>query len=203
MDAGPTPIDFYFDFASPYSYIASEWIEALAARYGRTVRWRAMLVGASFQVTQLRPLVDYPLKRDYAMRDIERSAAFAGVPFRMPQKFPIATQNAARLFWWLDDKRDTTASHWARHVLRAYFARGVDPSDAEQLEQLAVEFGFEPGHAPSIWGDAQAKARLKAVNDSAIATGVFGVPFFVVDGEPFWGNDRRPQIERWLAQGRF
>jgi 2-hydroxychromene-2-carboxylate isomerase len=198
------PIGFYFDFSSPYSYIASEWIEALAARHGRTVQWHAMLLGATFQVTEIRSPVSYPLKREYSMRDFERSARFAGVPLKMPEKFPIATQNAARIFWWLQDTEGgERAVTWARHGLRALFARGVDLSDNAALRVLCSEFGLDPAQAEAAWNDPQRKLRLKAANDAAIAAGVFGAPFFVVDGEPFWGNDRRPQIERWLEKGPF
>jgi len=198
------PIDFYFDFSSPYAYIASEWIEALAARHGRTVTWRAILVAASFQVSGLKPQIEYPLKREYAMLDFERSARFAGVPLAIPPKFPITTQNAARIFWWLNDSGDEArARHWARHGLRAYFTRGVDLSDNAALDGLAAEFGLEPGRAEAAWSDPVWKARLKRANDEAIAAGVFGVPFFVVDGTPFWGNDRRAQLERWLDKGPF
>jgi len=199
-----SPIVFYFDFSSPYSYIASEWIEALAARHGRTVDWHAMLLGATFQVTDIRTPVSYPLKREYTLRDFERSARFAGVPLTMPEIFPIATQNAARVFWWLHDTSGADrAVAWARHALRALFARGVDLSDNAALRALCVEFGLEAAQAEAAWSDPQRKARLKAVNDAAIAAGVFGAPFFVIDGEPFWGNDRRSQIERWLATGPF
>ena len=191
------PIDFYFDFSSPYAYIASEWIEALAARHGRTVNWRAILPGAIYQPA------DYPLKREYAMLDFERSARFAGVPLKIPAKFPIPTQNAARLFWWLQQRGDLTASHWARHCLRAFFARGVDLSDPMALKTLCAEFGLDPADAESVWSDPEWKAHLKDANDAAIARGVFGAPFFMIDGEPFWGNDRRAQIERWLEKGRF
>jgi 2-hydroxychromene-2-carboxylate isomerase len=202
--AAARPIDFYFDFSSPYAYIASEWIEALAARHGRTVTWRAILVAASFQVSGLKPQIEYPLKREYAMLDFERSARFAGVPLAIPPKFPITTQNAARIFWWLNDSGDEArARHWARHGLRAYFTRGVDLSDNAALDGLAAEFGLEPGRAEAAWSDPVWKARLKRANDEAIAAGVFGVPFFVVDGTPFWGNDRRAQLERWLDKGPF
>ncbi|MES2229378.1 MAG: 2-hydroxychromene-2-carboxylate isomerase [Pseudomonadota bacterium] len=203
MNAPHRPIDFYFDFSSPYSYIASEWIEALAARHGRTVAWRAILLGATFQVTEIRSPVSYPLKREYTMLDVERSARFAGVPLKLPEKFPIATQNAARIFWWLDAQDPVRARDWARHALRALFARGVDLSDAPSLRTLAVEFGLDASQAPDVWNDPQWKAALKAANDAAIALGVFGAPFFIVDGEPFWGNDRRQQIERWLEKGPF
>jgi len=199
----PAAIDFYFDFSSPYSYIASEWIEALAARHGRTVNWRAILLGATFQAAELKPPVAYPLKREYSLHDFERSARFAGVPLKNPEKFPIPTQNAARVFWWLHDKRDATASHWARHCLRAYFARGVDLSDPDRLKELAAEFGLDPQQAEAVWNDPEWKARLKSANEAAIAAGVFGAPFFMIDNEPFWGNDRRAQIERWLEKGPF
>jgi 2-hydroxychromene-2-carboxylate isomerase len=226
MPLQPQAIDFYFDFSSPYSYIASEWIEALAARHGRTVNWKAILLGATFQAAELKSPVSYPLKREYSLLDFERSARYAGVPLKISEKFPIPTQNAARLFWWLKDRAarqappppaedegrrrtlpvspgDLTASHWARHCLRAFFARGVDLSDKAALARLCAEFGLDPAEGEAVSNDPAWKARLKAENDAAIALGVFGAPFFIVDGEPFWGNDRRPQIERWLEKGPF
>ena len=98
----PSAVDFYVDFSSPYSYIASEWIEALAARHGRPVRWHAILLGVTFQAAELKSPVSHPIKREYSLHDFERSARFAGVPFTLPEKFPVATQNAARVFWWLE-----------------------------------------------------------------------------------------------------
>src|SRR5882724_3154721 len=88
LEAARHTIDFYFDFSSPYSYIASEWIEALAARHGRTVHWKAILLGATFQAAELKSPVSYPIKREYSLHDFERSARFAGVPLKVPEKFP-------------------------------------------------------------------------------------------------------------------
>jgi 2-hydroxychromene-2-carboxylate isomerase len=199
-----TPIDFYFDFSSPYSYIASEWVEALAARHGRTVRWLAILLGATFQAAELKSPVSYPIKRDYSLRDFRRSARFEGVPFTQPEEFPIPTQNAARVFWWLEGSQGASAAAaWARAGLRAYFTRGVMLSRSEALKMLAAAHGLDAQQAEAAWNDPLWKARLKRANDEALAAGVFGAPFFVVDGEPFWGNDRKPQIERWLTQGPF
>ena len=199
-----TPIDFYFDFSSPYSYIASEWIEALAARHGRTVQWKAVLLGVTFQAAELKSPVSYPIKREYSLLDFARSARFAGVPFTFPAKFPVPTQNAARIFWWLHASDPKRAAAWARHGLRAYFTRGdVDLSNVEALKALAVEFGLDAAEAEAVWTDPRWKARLKDECEAAVAHGVFGAPYFVVDGELFWGNDRRPQIERWLESGPF
>ena len=198
----PSPVDFYVDFSSPYSYIASEWIEALAARHGRTVRWHAVLLGVTFQAAELKSPVSHPIKREYSLHDFERSARFAGVPFTLPEKFPVATQNAARVFWWLEESDPGRAANWARHGLRAYFTRGsVDLSNAEHLKALATEFGLDAAEAERVWTEPRWKSRLKTACDDAIAQGVFGAPFFVIDGEPFWGNDRRDQIERWLGGG--
>lgn len=213
MDAAPprgyvvgmnTPVDFYFDFSSPYSYIASEWVEAAAARHGRTVRWQAILLGVTFQAAELKSPVSYPIKREYSYRDFARSARFAGVPYVQPQPFPIPTQNAARVFWWLADTLGPqAAADWARAGLRAYFTRGVALNDAAALKALAEQSGLDADAAEAAWGDPRWKERLKQANEAALAAGVFGAPFFVVDGEPFWGNDRRAQIERWLEKGPF
>ena len=198
----PSAVDFYVDFSSPYSYIASEWIEALAARHGRPVRWHAILLGVTFQAAELKSPVSHPIKREYSLHDFERSARFAGVPFTLAEKFPVATQNAARVFWWLDEGDRERAANWARHCLRAYFTRGtVDLSNADHLRALAIEFGLGGVEAERVWTEPRWKSRLKTACDGAIAQGVFGAPFFVVDGEPFWGTDRRDQIERGLAGG--
>ena len=79
----------------------------------------------------------------------------------------------------------------------------MDLSDAQALSTLATEFGLGDGEAQAVWNDPVWKERLKRVNEAAVAAGVFGAPFFFVDGEPFWGNDRKVQIERWLSQGPF
>lgn len=197
------PVQFYFDFSSPYSYIASEWIEAVAARHGRRVQWHAILLGVTFQAAELKSPVSHPLKRDYVMRDFARSAHFAGLPYRQPETFPIATQNAARVFWWLHDQDPARAVAWAHAGLRAYFTRGVVLSDPAALKLLLVESGLDADAAEAAWNDPAWKARLKSENDAAIAAGVFGAPYFIVDGEPFWGNDRQAQIDAWLASGPF
>lgn len=213
MDSAPTtryrsamkaPIDFWFDFSSPYSYIANEWIAALAARHGRPVRRHAILLGVTFAAAELKSPVSYPLKREYSLRDFARSARFEGLPYSLPTPFPIATQNAARVFWWLHDTQSAdAAAHWARSGLRALFTRNVALGDPMALKTLVGESGLDAEAAAAAWGDPVWKDRLKLANEQAVAAGVFGAPFFLIDGEPFWGNDRKPQIERWLSSGPF
>lgn len=197
------PLEFWFDFASPYCYIASEWVEATAARHGRTVRWRPFLLEAVYRVAELRAPTDHPLKREYSWRDFERSARFAGVPYVAPPKLPPATRQVARVFWWLAEADAAHAVRWAHAALRATFARGFDFGDAEALRELAASCALDPDAAALAAADPRWERRLQQESEAAIAQGVFGAPWIVVDGEPFWGNDRRVQVERWLESGPF
>jgi 2-hydroxychromene-2-carboxylate isomerase len=199
-----SPVRFYFDFSSPYSYIASAWLDALAARYGRTVERHAILLGVTFQAAELKSPVSYPIKREYSVRDFARSARFHGLDYRLPDPFPIPTQNAARIFWWLKDTRgEAAAATWAQAGLNAVFQRGLPLNDAATLKTVAAEAGLDAAEVEAVWNDPVWKDRLKRANEAAIAAGVFGAPFFIVDDEPFWGNDRQPQIERWLRDGPY
>jgi 2-hydroxychromene-2-carboxylate isomerase len=197
------PIEFYFDFSSPYSYLASESIEALAARHGREIRYVPMLLGAAFKVSGMRPLAEIPMKGDYSRRDFERSARFAGVPFAFPDPFPIATVGAARAHLWLDEAEPERARAFLHAAFRAYFAHGRNISQAPVLGAVLREVGADADAALEAIQQPHIKERLKTQVDAAIARGVFGAPFIFVDGEPFWGNDRLPQVERWLASGPF
>ena len=197
------PIDFYFDFSSPYAYLASEKIDDLAAKYGRKVKWRPILLGPAFKTTGSAPLTEIPVKGDYSRHDFARSARFIGLPFRMPDRFPLATQVAARAYYWLHERDCGQARAFAHAVFRALFVHNQDVSQAALVLELAAAQGADTvALAEALQGDAL-KARLRAEGDGALARGVFGAPFIFVDKEAFWGADRLPQIEKWLAEGGF
>jgi 2-hydroxychromene-2-carboxylate isomerase len=197
------PIVFHFDFSSPYGYIASEKIEALAARHGRSVAWRPMLLGAVFKVAGTAPLTSVPLKGDYSRRDIVRSARFHGVPFQMPPKFPIATQAPARIVVWQRGIDGAATPPLVKAFYRAYFVDGRDISDPEVAAEIAGGTGVDAAAARAAIDDPAVKDALKRDVDAAIAAGVFGSPYIVVDGEPFWGVDRLDQVDAWLGRGGF
>jgi 2-hydroxychromene-2-carboxylate isomerase len=197
------PIDFYFDFSSPYSYIAAEQIEALAARHGRAVRYHPVLLGAVFRVSGQRPLTEIPVKGDYSRIDFARSARYAGLPFAMPAEFPIGTVQAARAVLALEALAPQRVPDFVRRAFRAYFTQGRNLSDAEVVRQVLTESGADAQAVLQATGQPELKERLKQSGEQAVARGVFGAPFFFVDGEPFWGNDRLPQMERWLGSGPF
>jgi len=96
----PQPIDFYFDFTSPYGYLASTRIEAIASRHARDINWHPIVLGFVFKITGSQPLVSIPLKGDYAKMDMERSARQHGIAYQMPDNFPVGTVAAARASLW-------------------------------------------------------------------------------------------------------
>lgn len=197
-----SPIVFFFDFTSPYAYLASTLIEALALAHERGIEWVPMLLGPVLAATGAKPLLDVPLKGDYARIDIPRSARYFGVPYAQPQPFPIATHHAARVLLGLQRDDPERARTWIHGVYTAYFAHGRNIADRAVLHALAAEHDIDPGRV-DVWCEEPAlKDALRANVDRALRSGVCGAPFFIVDDEPFWGVDRLPQMDRWL-RGRY
>lgn len=196
----PAPVEFWFDFSSGYAYFAALEIEALAARHGRRVLWRPYLLGVAFQATGARGLSGTPLKGDYARHDWARIARRQGVPFAIPAVHPIAAQAACRVFYWLEAQVPEAAPAFARDVLSAHFVEGRDVTDVDVLGSLAERQGAAPADVVRAASSEEMKGRLREVCAGAIGRGIFGSPFFVVDDEPFWGWDRLPMLEEWLAR---
>ena len=197
------PIEFYFDFSSPYGYLASEKIDDLAARHARKVKWQPILLSVVFKQTSGAPLTMLPLKGEYSLHDFSRSARFLDVPYTHPETFPINTMHAARAYYWLHEQNCEAARAFAHSVYRAYFRDGRDIADVAVVLELATRHGADRATLSAALAGPELKERLKAECDAALARGVFGSPYMVVDGEPFFGADRLPQIERWLAHGGF
>ena len=197
------PIDFWFDFSSPYSYLASELIDDLAAKHGRKVQWRPMLLGAAFQASGLPLLINVPLKGEYSKRDFDRSARFLGIPYKFPPRFPLATLAAARGYYWLHGQDCAKAREFAHAVFRAYWVEGRDIGELPVVLEIVDALGIDRDAFAAAIATREIKDRLKQETDAAIAKGMFGAPYFIVDGEPFWGADRLPQIDKWLETGGF
>lgn len=197
------PIEFYFDFSSPYGYIAAMRVGDLARKYAREVTWRPFLLGAVFKVTGSGPLPSLPLKGGYALRDMPRSARFAGVAFKFPSTFPIATQAPARAIYWVEQNAPEKLEAAVTALYRAYFVDDRDISSPETTADVLAAAGFDRNQILSAVGEPAIKERLRAETQKAIEREVFGSPYFFIDGEPFWGNDRFDQIERWLRDGAF
>ncbi|MFZ1444519.1 MAG: 2-hydroxychromene-2-carboxylate isomerase [Candidatus Dechloromonas phosphoritropha] len=198
------PIDFWFDFSSPYGYLLSERIDEVAARFGRKVRWHPVLLGIVFKATGSAPLtLQNPAKAAYSLLDFARSARFMGIPYRHPTRFPLATQTAARAYYWLHGQDCALARRFAHAVYRALFVDDRDVSAADTILEIAANLGVDRSSLETALQGQEIKDRLKDEVGKALAIGVFGSPHVIVDGEPFFGADRLPQIEKWLESGGF
>jgi 2-hydroxychromene-2-carboxylate isomerase len=195
------PIQFYFDFSSPYGYFAALKIDGIAAGFERQVRWRPMMLGAAMKVTGAKPIAEIELKGDYCKRDWDRLARYMEVPWTLPNPFPIATLAAARAFYWLDDDDPALAKRFALAAFDEYFGKGRDITDPETVAKFAAPLGIDRDALLTAVQDQAIKQRLKDETNAAIGNGVFGSPFIVIDGEPFWGADRLWMIRRWLKSG--
>jgi 2-hydroxychromene-2-carboxylate isomerase len=195
------PIEFYFDFSSPYGYLGACLIDDLAARHRRTVDWHPILLGPVFQQSGNAPLIGQPLKGAYAARDFPRMARYLNIPFTLPDPFPIGTVAAARAFYWVQDQDAGKARTLARSLLNRFYVEGRDIGAAESVIEVAAACGIDAAALQAALSNPAVKARLKDEVDGAIAKGVCGSPFFIIDGEPFWGCDRLPQVDAWLKSG--
>ena len=198
------PIDFWFDFSSPYGYLLSERIDEVAARFGRKVRWHPILLGIVFKATGSAPLtLQNPAKAAYSLLDFARSARFMGIPYHHPTRFPLATQTAARTYYWLHGQDCALARRFAHAAYRALFVDDRDVSAADTILEIAANLGVDRSSLETALQGQEIKDRLKDEVGKALAIGVFGSPHVIVDGEPFFGADRLPQIEKWLESGGF
>ena len=195
------PIDFYFDFSSPYGYLAAHGIDSIAEKHGRTVMWRPYLLGVVFAVTGQSPLTSQPLRGAYALHDFSRCARALRVPFVMPEPFPVLTLAAGRAYYWLHDRDRAMAKTFARSVYHRIFGEGGDISTPAAIVAIAGACGADSGELAAALTETAVKDRLKAETQAAIDRGAFGSPFIFVDDEPFWGADRLEQIDKWLGCG--
>jgi 2-hydroxychromene-2-carboxylate isomerase len=194
-------LDFFFEFASTYSYPAAMRIGALAEAAGVAVRWRPFLLGPIFQAQGLdnSPFNLYPAKGRYMWRDLERICDHLGLGFRRPDPFPQASLLAARLAHvgldegWGED--------FCRGVFAAQFARGCQIGDEAVMRGLLGDLGVVPAAALARARSEEIKLRVRATTAEAEQCGVFGAPSFITaDGELFWGHDRMAEALAWAVR---
>ena len=198
----PKPIDFYFDFSSPYAYFAAQKIDNVAMEFGgREVEWRPFLLGVAMKETKNEPLMHQPIKGKYSVHDWNRMARFMKVPWKMPKQFPIASIAAARAFYWISDVDKHKAKDFARECFSSYYTEGLNINDADTVAEIGSQVGIDGCELKKNIADEVIKKKLRNETQAAIDAGVFGSPFFIVDDEKFWGSDRIWMIKRWLKTG--
>jgi 2-hydroxychromene-2-carboxylate isomerase len=194
-------LEFWFEFASTYSYPAAMRIEALAARAGVPVTWRPFLLGPIFQAQGWRdsPFNLYPAKGRYMWRDLERLCAKHGLPYARPTIFPQRSILAARL------ALAAIEAPWLPALVRgiyvANFAETADIAATDTLARVLAALGQDPQPWLERAQSQAAKDALRANTERAQALGIFGAPTFFARGELFWGGDRLEDALAWGLRG--
>lgn len=191
-------IEFWYDFASSYSYLSALRIEPLAADAGVEVHWKPFLLGPIFaaQGWKTSPFNLFPAKGRYMVRDIERIAAARGLKFKLPEPFPAASLLAARVALALPDQR--LLPSFTRSVFSAEFARGENIGDRTVLARLLTGLGLDATLCLTLAEAPENKEMLRQHTATAERMGIFGAPtFLVADQELFWGDDRLEQAITW------
>ena len=194
-----TALDFWYEFASSYSYPAAMRIADVAAARGVTVTWRPFLLGPIFVAQGWRdsPFNIYPAKGRYMWRDLERIAAREGLDLRRPSRFPRSSLAAARVA--LVGAREGWVADFTRRVYVANFAEDREISEPAVVAEILADLGLE---ADAILEQSRAPENKAALRDQvaeAEAHGIFGAPSFTVRGELFWGNDRLEEAVDFAA----
>ena len=195
----PRTLEVYWDFSSPFAYLGVTQAEALAARTGATLVWRPMLLGGVFKTIgqAMVPLQTWsPAKQRYYGQDLSRWAAYYGVAFGWPTRFPMNSLKALRVYMALDEAHRTA---YRDATFRALWAEDRDISDDAVLADLVARSGGDPEDVLARIQTPEVKNELVRATEHAVAAGVFGAPTWVVDEkELFWGQDRIPLVERAL-----
>lgn len=189
-------LEFWFDFASTYSYPAAFRIENLARRSNVSLVWRPFLLGPIFKAQGWNdsPFNLYPAKGNYMWRDLERVCESVGIPFRRPAVFPRNSVLATRVACFFSE--EPWLPEFVRRTFFENFANDRDISDAAVVGSILETVG-QPADLISSAQSPKAKAKLRTVIDHAVSKGIFGAPSFVVGSELFWGNDRLESAIAW------
>lgn len=193
---GPKTVRLFFDYSSPWAYLATERVEPVAARRGARVVYQPFLLGGLFRAigTPMVPLEVMPApKAAYVRRELERFAARDAIPYRFSSRFPLRTVDALRLTLLVPEEARAPIVH---RIMRATWADDQDPADRGVLESCARDAGVDPG---LVGRTAEAKQALVRATDEALALGVPGAPTFVVGDQLFWGQDRLLFVENALT----
>jgi 2-hydroxychromene-2-carboxylate isomerase len=192
--------EFWYEFASTYSYPAALRVAALAEARGVNLAWRPFLLGPIFASQGWRdsPFNLYPAKGRYMWRDLERTCEAMGVPFKRPEPFPQPSLLAARVALALEGEE---RANFSRQVYLAEFGRGLSIADRTTLASMLTACGVDPTATLERAESDANKAALKAECAQAAEIGIVGAPSIVTpDGEVFWGNDRLEQGLDWAAR---
>ncbi|HWG78360.1 MAG TPA: 2-hydroxychromene-2-carboxylate isomerase [Stellaceae bacterium] len=186
-------VEFYFDYGSPYSYIAHRRLPEVLRRAGGEARYRIMLLGGVFQLTGNQSPATNPLKWPNSQRDLERYVAKYQVPFRRNPHFPVNTLKAMR--GAVVAEAEGFLPRYTDALFTAMWCQGEKLDDDAVLARVLDAAGIDAALVLSRIADDAVKQTLKSHTEAAARRGVFGAPTFFVDDEMFFGQDRLDFVE--------
>jgi 2-hydroxychromene-2-carboxylate isomerase len=192
-------VEFYFDFGSPYSYLAYKALPGIATAHGAQIVWRPMLLGGVFKATGNHSPIEIPAKKRWLQLDLMRWAARYGAAFSHNPHFPINTlilmRGAAGM-----QMRGTDFHKYVDAIFHAMWAEPRNLGEPQELAAVLRQAGFDADAFQSLVSDPAVKEQLKKNTEEAVARGVFGAPTFFVGEDMFWGQDRLDFVAAALAR---
>lgn len=195
------PIEFFFEYVSPYAYIAAKQIEEVGKRHGVEVIWRPLSLGHVWKAigaTSVGPNA-LPQKSQYILMDAGRSAKLAGLPMASPAVFPVDAKLARLAFYAISEVDVALGKKFAEAVFEKFWAKSEEVTDASDLEDIAKDLGIDFSLIEGSLVNADAKAAMIASTEAAVESGAFGMPWFRIGSQVFWGADRIPHIDQYLG----
>jgi 2-hydroxychromene-2-carboxylate isomerase len=181
-------VEFYYDLASPYSYLASTQIEGICEKYDAGLEWKPFLLGGVFKETGNRAPLEVPNKKVYMIKDLETWARYYGVPFNFPDLFPLNSVKSMR--GALVAKEGGKIRHYTQKLFALYMIEGKDLTQDDVLKNAISELGMDADWFLKRIGEQDIKDELRKETDEAVRRGAFGAPTIFIGEKMFWGNDR-------------
>ncbi|HET7289908.1 MAG TPA: 2-hydroxychromene-2-carboxylate isomerase [Thermodesulfobacteriota bacterium] len=189
-------VEFYYDFSSPYTYIASTRIEKICEENGAELEWKPILLGGLFNDTGVKPAKEIENKFAYVKQDTQDSANRYGVEFHFPAVFPLNSVKTMRGAFAAAEKGKLT--EYNHEMFRLYWTEGRDLSKDNELRDAVAGIGIDPDWFMARIGEQEIKDKLRDETSKAAARGAFGAPTIFIGDKMFWGNDRLDFVDRHL-----
>lgn len=191
-------LEFYYDYGSPYSYLADTQVEAIAKRAGAALVRKPMLLGGVFKATGNHSPAELPQKSAWSAFDMPMWARHYGVPFQRNPFFPVNT--LALMRGAAAAQIDGSFERYHPAVFKAMWVEVRNLNDMKEVAAVLTSAGLDAARFGARIQDQDVKDRLKATTEEAVARGVFGAPTCFVDKMMFFGNDRLPFVEMALKE---
>ncbi|MBL4741103.1 MAG: DsbA family protein [Sneathiella sp.] len=195
------PIEFFFEYVSPYAYIAAKQIDEVGKRHGVEVIWRPLSLGHVWKAIGAKNVGPSatPQRSQYILMDAGRSAKLAGLPMSAPAVFPVDAKLARLAFYAVSQKDTELGKKFAEAVFDKFWAKSEEVTEVSDLEGITKDLGIDMSLIEGAPANADAKTAMIASTDAAVESGAFGMPWFRVGSQVFWGADRIPHIDQYLG----